>query len=152
MKPLLEQGDLEKAIANTRPERTRKEQRLDVRYHIEHPAATDRPRKFLEAFAVILRHVPSYAFALEHYIRCQTKCGRCSTECMIYQATGDPADIPCNRSSMLLAIYKRYFTVGGRFWGTVTGRGSSRRWPPQSGTARHVASAYSNVPPVSTMV
>jgi len=124
MKRLLDPEALANATKNTRPEAVRKKQRLDVRYHIEQPATTDRPRKFLEVFAAILRHVPSYGLALEHYIRCQGRCGRCATECMIYQATGDPKDIPCNRSARLLDIYKRYFTLGGRFWGSVTGRGA----------------------------
>ncbi len=123
MQPLLDPETLAKATVNARPEGIRKEQRLDVRFHIEHPATVDRPRKFIEAFAAILRHVPSYGLALEHYIHCQAKCGRCTTECMIYQATGDPKDIPCNRSSLLLDIYRRYFTLGGRFWNAVTGRG-----------------------------
>lgn len=123
MKSLLEPEAIEKATQNARPTELRKEQRLDVRYHIEHPLTTDRPRKFLEAFAVILQHNPPYGLALDHYIKVQAKCGRCSTQCMIYQATGDPRDVPCYRSGMLLDIYKRYFTIGGRVWGGLTGRG-----------------------------
>ena len=80
MKPLLDPGELAKALEHSRPEEVRKEQRLNVRYHIEHPATIDRPRKFLNVFATILRHVPSYGLALDHYVRCQAKCGRCSVE------------------------------------------------------------------------
>ncbi|MFH1418161.1 MAG: (Fe-S)-binding protein [Planctomycetota bacterium] len=123
MKPLLGPGELAKALEHSRPKEVRKEQRLNVRYHIEHPVTGDRPRKFLKTFATILRHVPSYGLAIEHYVHCQAKCGRCSVECMLFQATNDPRDVPCYRSSMLLDIYKRYFTLGGRFWGSVTGRG-----------------------------
>jgi len=123
MRPLLDPQAIAKAMKNSRPEGVRKDQRLDVRYHVEHPLTADRPRKFLEAFAAILRHNPPYVLALEHYIRLQAKCGRCTTQCMIYQATGDPKDIPCNRSSMILDIYRRYFTLGGRVWGALTGQG-----------------------------
>ncbi len=123
MKPLVDKESLAKALTNTRPEELRKKQRLDVRFHMEHPLTSDRPRKFLEVFAAILRHNPSYTLALDHYIRVQAKCGRCSVECMLYQATNDPKDVPCYRSSMLLDIYRRYFTLAGRTWGGVTGRG-----------------------------
>ncbi|MBN1341352.1 MAG: (Fe-S)-binding protein [Phycisphaerae bacterium] len=123
MDPLVDAEGIAKATKNARPAQLRKEQRLDVRFHIEHPATTDRPRKFLEAFAAILRHNPSYGLALDHYIRVQAKCGRCSTQCMLYQATGDPKDVPCERSGMILDIYRRYFTLGGRIWGGLTGQG-----------------------------
>ncbi len=123
MKPLVDPDTLAKAKAPSRPEALRKEQRLDVRFHIEHPLTKDRPRKFLEAFAAILKHNPSYALALDHYRRVQAKCGRCAVECMLYQATNDPKDVPCYRSSMLLDIYRRYFTLGGRAWAGLTGRG-----------------------------
>lgn len=123
MKPLAGADDLAKARGNTRPAAVRREQRLDVRYHVEQPLTQDRPRRFLEAFAAIVRHNPSYSLALDHYIRIQAKCGRCSVECMLYQATADPTDVPCHRSSMLLDIYRRYFTFGGRVWGGLTGRG-----------------------------
>lgn len=122
MKALVDAEGIAKATANSRPAAVRQAQRLDVRYHIEHPATTDRPRKFLEVFATILRHTP-YGLVLDHYTKVQAKCGRCSTQCMIYQATGDPKDIPCYRSSLLVDVYKRYFTVGGRVWGGLTGRG-----------------------------
>jgi Fe-S oxidoreductase len=123
MQPLTDPQDLVRAMKNTRPEELRREQRLDVRYHIEHPLTSDRPRRFLEAFAAILRHNPSYVLALEHYIRVQAKCGRCSVACMLYQATNDAKDVPCYRSSLLLDIYRRYFTFAGRTWGNLTGRG-----------------------------
>ncbi len=123
MKTLLDAEGQGKAKENTRPVDLRKQQRLDVRYHIEHPLTSDRPRKFLEAFAAILQNNPSYVMALDHYIRVQAKCGKCTVECMLYQATGDPNDVPCQRSSLLLDVYKRYFTFWGRLWGGLTGRG-----------------------------
>jgi Fe-S oxidoreductase len=42
-----------------------------------------------------------------------TRCGRCATSCPVYQVTGDPKDIPCARSKLIVDIYKRYFTPGG---------------------------------------
>ena len=40
----------------------------------------------------------------------------------MYQATGDPRDVPCKRSELLLKVYRRYFTPGGAL-GARLGRG-----------------------------
>ncbi|MCL4466561.1 MAG: (Fe-S)-binding protein [Chloroflexi bacterium] len=76
------------------------------------PLAEDRAQAFLEAYAVVLRHT-NYKPVLELYARNMTHCGRCATTCPVYQATGDPRDIPCHRSQQIVDIYKRYFTPGG---------------------------------------
>lgn len=73
---------------------------------------TDRPRKFLEAFAAVLTH-SNYGLALEVYSRLSTKCSRCAASCQLYQSTGDDRDIPCHRSELLLRIFRRYFTRSG---------------------------------------
>jgi Fe-S oxidoreductase len=72
----------------------------------------ERPKRFLEAFAVILRH-SNYAPVLDAYLRIRAKCSICTVECPVYQASGDPQDIPCMRSDLLLAVYRRYFTLSG---------------------------------------
>ncbi len=97
-------------------------QKLDVRYHIEEFDTGDRPRRFLEAFAAILKHT-NYGLALDHFIRMSAKCSRCATTCQVFQATGDPRDIPCYRSELLLSVYRRYFTVGGALRGHLGGGG-----------------------------
>jgi Fe-S oxidoreductase len=83
-------------------------------YYVEAAAreATDRPRRFLEAFAAVLEH-GSYALPLEMYSRVSARCGRCAASCQLYEATGDPRDIPCRRSELLLRVYRRYFTAAG---------------------------------------
>jgi Fe-S oxidoreductase len=83
-------------------------------YHVEAGALelADRPRKFLEAFAAILRH-GSYNLALDTYARMSAKCGRCAASCQLYEATGDAQDIPCHRSELLLRVYRRYFMQSG---------------------------------------
>ena len=113
MKPLVEPETIAEATTQTKKPEVVEEQKLDVRYHVEHPEMEDRPRKFLEAFAGILKHT-HYGPAIDQFSRTVTKCGRCATESMIYQATGDPKDIPCYRASLLLDVYRRYFTLGGK--------------------------------------
>jgi len=75
-------------------------------------AVTDRPRKFLEAFAAVLTY-GNYALALETYAGLSAKCGRCVSSCQLYETTQDPQDIPCHRSELLLRVYRRYFIQSG---------------------------------------
>ncbi|MFC1852128.1 (Fe-S)-binding protein [candidate division CSSED10-310 bacterium] len=88
-------------------------------YHIEQFDLRERPRRFLEAFAAILKH-SNYGAVLDFYSRITTKCARCTVTCPVYQASDDVRDIPCNRSELLFKIYRRYFTLGGmlraRLW------------------------------------
>jgi len=112
----INQEEREKAFKQPKKQEVLDRQKLDVRYHVEDYDIEDRPRRFLEAFAAILKHT-NYRMALDHFIRMMAKCTRCATNCQIYQATQDPKDIPCYRSNLLLDIYKRYFTVGGALRG-----------------------------------
>ena len=102
----------EKAFASRKKQEVIESQRLPVRYHVEDFDVADRPRRFLEAFASILKHT-NYRLALDHYIRVTTRCSRCAVACPIYDTTQDPCDIPCYRSELLLSIYRRHFTVSG---------------------------------------
>ena len=111
-----------KAFKSLRKPEVIKKQKLNVRYHIEDFDINDRPRRFLEAFAAILKH-SNYKMALDHFIRMSAKCSRCATTCHVYQATGDLKDIPCYRSELLLSVYRRHFTVGGLLKGRLLGSG-----------------------------
>jgi Fe-S oxidoreductase len=81
-------------------------------YQVEPFELEERPKRFLDAFAAILRH-SNYAPVLDAYLRIRAKCSMCTVECQVYQASGDPQDIPCMRSELLLTVYRRYFTVSG---------------------------------------
>ena len=111
-----------KAFKSLRKAEVVEKQKLDVRYHIEDFDVNDRPRRFLEAFAAILKH-SNYKMALDHFIRMSAKCSRCAVSCQVYQATGDTKDIPCYRSELLLSVYRRHFTVGGLLKGRLLGSG-----------------------------
>ena len=114
--------DRQKAFASPRKPDVIERQKLNVRFHVEDMDVTDRPRRFLEMFATILRHT-NYRFALDHFIRISAKCARCAVQCPVYQATGDVQDIPCHRSELLLSVYRRHFTLGGMLRGRVSGSG-----------------------------
>lgn len=111
-----------KAFKTLRKAEVVEKQKLNVRYHIEDFDVNDRPRRFLEAFAAILKH-SNYKMALDHFIRMSAKCSRCAVSCQVYQATGDTKDIPCFRSELLLSVYRRHFTVGGLLKGRLLGSG-----------------------------
>lgn len=89
-------------------------------YYIENAVEHGRVREFLNIFAALLEN-SSYRSILNLYSRINMKCSRCASECMIYEATGRPEDIPCYRSSILLRIYKRHFTPGGWLKAKFTG-------------------------------
>lgn len=109
-----------RAFKSARKAEVNQRQKLDVRYHVEDFDVNDRPRRFLEAFAAILKHT-NYRMALEHFIRMSAKCSRCAVTCQVYQATNDLKDIPCYRSELLLSVYRRHFTVGGMIKGRLMG-------------------------------
>jgi Fe-S oxidoreductase len=90
------------------------ESRTKYSFYVEEKAleVTERPRKFLEAFAAILEH-SSYALALDVFSWVSAKCKLCAASCQLYQETGEDRDIPCNRSELLLRVYRRYFTHSG---------------------------------------
>ena len=111
-----------KAFTSIRKKEVNEKQNLCVRYHIEDFDVKDRPQRFLEAFAAILKH-SNYKMALDHFIKMSAKCARCATSCQVYQATDDPKDIPCYRSELLLSVYRRHFTMGGMLKGRVLGSG-----------------------------
>ena len=110
----------QKAFANLRKPEVIERQQLPVRYHVEDFDVADRPRRFLQAFAAILKHT-NYRLALDHYMRVTAKCARCTVACQIYDATGDARDIPCYRSELLLSVYRRHFTMSGMLRARVLG-------------------------------
>ncbi len=116
----LNDAQIARARAITKKPEVVERQRLPVRYHVEDLEVRDRPRRFLEAFAAILKHT-NYGLALDHYVRVSAKCARCSTHCQVYLASGDPEDIPCHRSELLLSVYRRHFTVSGILRGRLLG-------------------------------
>ncbi len=119
MEPLTD-AERSRAFAVPKKDEVVRNQRLGVRYHVEDSNVSDRPRRFLEAFAAILKHT-NYRVALEQYVRVAAKCSRCTTSCQVFVATGNDRDIPCYRSELLLSVYRRHFTVAGILRGRLLG-------------------------------
>ncbi|MCU0725746.1 MAG: (Fe-S)-binding protein [Planctomycetes bacterium] len=87
-------------------------------YYVEPYDLVGRPARFLEAFAAILEH-STYGPVIDFYARLKTRCARCPDLCPVYQVTGEKRDIPCERSDMLLEVYRRYFTTRGKMKGRL---------------------------------
>ena len=85
---------------------------IECSYYLEPVDTTDLPRRFLDAFAAVLSH-SNYAMVLDTACRVSTRCGRCASSCPVYETSGEDRDIPCQRSELLLKVYRRYFTPFG---------------------------------------
>ena len=88
-------------------------------YYVEDYDTGNRIERFLEAFAAVLKY-SDYLSLLDSYCTSSAKCNRCAVTCPVFLVTGDPRDIPCYRTNLLLNVYKRYFTIGGWLNGRVT--------------------------------
>jgi len=85
---------------------------IQCSYYLEDVETRELPSRFLEAFATILSH-SNYAPFIDAAARMKLRCSRCAVSCPVYQASAEGRDIPCDRSELLLKVYRRYFTVGG---------------------------------------
>ncbi|HUT54775.1 MAG TPA: (Fe-S)-binding protein [bacterium] len=98
------------------------EKKKQYAYYLDAQPKGDLVGRFLEAFAAVLEHT-NYRFAIDMMSKVSTHCGRCATACPVYQVTGEDRDIPCNRSGLLLDVYRRHFTLNGWLKAKVLGDG-----------------------------
>ncbi len=103
---------MNKKILETQPLQTTAGSAKQYPYYIENPVTENRVERFLEAFAAVLQF-SDYKSLLDSYCSSNTKCNRCAVACPVFLVTGDPKDIPCYRTNLILDIYRRYFTIGG---------------------------------------
>ncbi|MFO7892152.1 MAG: (Fe-S)-binding protein [Longimicrobiales bacterium] len=81
-------------------------------YHLKEYPDEGLVDRFLEAFAAVLEFT-DYKPLLDSYCTSSAKCNRCAVSCPVFLASGDPRDIPCYRTNLLLDTYRRYFTMNG---------------------------------------
>jgi len=58
--------------------------------------------------------------SLKLYMEICVKCGSCSDKCHYFLTTGDPNNMPVGRQELLRKIYRKYFTSGGKYFGSYT--------------------------------
>ncbi len=59
--------------------------------------------------------------SLRVYLDSCVKCGSCTDKCHYYIGTGDPKNMPVARQDLLRKVYRRYFTVAGKFFPKLVG-------------------------------
>ena len=56
------------------------------------------------------------------------RCGACADKCHFYLGSADPKNMPVMRAELMRSVYRRYFTLTGRFFGALAGgRETDRR-------------------------
>jgi len=49
------------------------------------------------------------------------KCGACTDKCHYYMGTADPKNMPVGRQDLLRSVYRRYFTLPGKWFPSLVG-------------------------------
>ncbi len=59
--------------------------------------------------------------SLKVYMDACVHCGACSDKCHYFLGTGDPKNMPVARQDLMRKVYRRHFTLAGRFFPRVVG-------------------------------
>ncbi|MDP6705740.1 MAG: (Fe-S)-binding protein [Alphaproteobacteria bacterium] len=59
--------------------------------------------------------------SLQVYMDICVKCGACSDKCHYYLGTGDPKNMPVARQDLMRKVYRRYFTLSGKWFPKLVG-------------------------------
>ncbi|WP_018086259.1 sulfate reduction electron transfer complex DsrMKJOP subunit DsrK [Desulfurispora thermophila] len=85
--------------------------------HIDPIPDEQKPEVALQHLDEMRKKFRSFVLAMESCI----KCGACAENCHTYLGTRDPNNIPTNRAELIRKIYRRYFTLEGRWFGKLVG-------------------------------
>jgi len=58
---------------------------------------------------------------LQVYLDSCVKCGACTDKCHYFLGTGDPKNMPVARQDLLRKVYRRYFTLAGKYFPKLVG-------------------------------
>jgi Fe-S oxidoreductase len=59
--------------------------------------------------------------ALRVFLDSCVKCGACTDKCHYFLGTGDPKNMPVARQDLFRQVYRRHFTLAGRFFPSLVG-------------------------------
>ncbi|MCL6559759.1 MAG: (Fe-S)-binding protein, partial [Firmicutes bacterium] len=91
--------------------------RVLKRLHVRPIPDEQKPAEALKWLDYYRKDRRSFVMAMESCV----KCGVCADECHAYLGTKDPNNIPAGRADLMRRVYKRYFTVQGRLFGSLVG-------------------------------
>ncbi len=73
--------------------------------------------KAIEAMGDMLKKYRS----LQVFLDACVKCGACTDKCHYFLGTADPKNMPVARQDLLRKVYRRYFTLAGKFFPKLVG-------------------------------
>ncbi len=59
--------------------------------------------------------------SLRVYLDSCIQCGACTDKCHYYQGTKDPKNMPVGRQNLMRSVYRRYFTLPGKYFPKLVG-------------------------------
>ena len=59
--------------------------------------------------------------SLKVYLDACVKCGACTDKCHYFLGTGDPKNMPVARQDLFRKVYRRYYTIGGKYFPKLVG-------------------------------
>ena len=59
--------------------------------------------------------------ALRVYLDSCVKCGACTDKCHYFLGTGDPKNMPVARQDLLRSVYRRHYTMAGKYFPKLVG-------------------------------
>ncbi len=62
-----------------------------------------------------MRDLLSKYRSLQVFLDICVQCGSCTDKCHYFLGTGDPKNMPVARQELLRSVYRRYFTLGGKY-------------------------------------
>ena len=62
-----------------------------------------------------------YAIRSYYVLDACVKCGACTDKCHYYIGTSDPKNMPVARQDLLRSVYRRYFTLAGKYFPKLVG-------------------------------
>ena len=68
-----------------------------------------------------LGELVSKSRALQVFLDSCVKCGACTDKCHYYLGTSDPKNMPVARQDLLRSVYRRYYTVAGKYFPKLVG-------------------------------
>jgi [DsrC]-trisulfide reductase subunit K len=77
----------------------------------------DWKRIILEGMKERLNKYRSFRLFMETCVRC----GACADKCHFYVGSSDPKNMPVLRAELIRSVYRRYFTLTGRIFGSLAG-------------------------------
>jgi Fe-S oxidoreductase len=106
-------GSVQKHAAYLSLPNPRKWQPFDVDWQLP----SDWKERLLSGMKERLDRYRSFRLFMDICVRC----GACFDKCQFYLGSSDAKNMPALRAELLRSVYRRYFTLGGRIFGTLAG-------------------------------